>query len=77
MTTQPNQSTGVVKTYGAGGKQYGFITDDRMKQDLFVHGGELRLCGIRALRPGDRVKYTIQCGALGTLRAIDIELLAA
>ena len=48
-----------------------------MKQDLFVHGGELRLCGIRALRPGDRVKYTIQCGALGTLRAIDIELLAA
>ena len=52
--------TGIVKWFNEA-KGYGFIVDDEVGQDLFVHFSAIETSGegFRSLAEGDKVSYTV------------------
>jgi CspA family cold shock protein len=55
-------------------RDYGFVkcTDD---VDVFLHGCALRQAGLRALKPGDELTFTIERGKSGKPQARDLRLM--
>ena len=51
-------NTGVVKFFNSE-KGYGFITDDKTKQDIFVHFSSINSDGYKTLEKDQKVSYEI------------------
>lgn len=51
-------NTGIVKFFQSE-KGYGFITDDKTKQDLFVHFSSINSDGYKTLEKDQKVSYDI------------------
>jgi len=55
---------------------FGFVTPDGLGADLLLHKNQLRLSGIDAVSPGDRIEFEAKTNAKsGKLYAVDIKLL--
>jgi len=52
-------NTGVVKFFNSE-KGYGFITDDKTKQDIFVHFSSINGDGYKALEKDQKVSFDIE-----------------
>ena len=61
--------TGVVKTFNAG-KGFGFI-ERQGGPDVFVHISAIQTEGVKALREGQKVEFTVEQGPKG-LRAANL-----
>jgi CspA family cold shock protein len=51
--------TGTVKFFNAA-KGFGFIQPESGGKDVFVHATALEAAGIRSLKEGDRVSFTVE-----------------
>lgn len=66
---------GTVKSWWDG-KGYGFVIQDGVSGDIFVHHSEIRMEGRRTLNPGQRVRFRIDQRERGR-SAKDVEVLEA
>lgn len=58
--TDATKHTGVVKWYGENGRAFGFITPDDGSKDVFVHITAVGAAGLREIKAGDRLEFTIE-----------------
>lgn len=52
-------NTGIVKFFNSE-KGYGFITDDKSKEDIFVHFSSINVDGYKALEKDQKVSFDIE-----------------
>lgn len=45
--------------------QFGFIAPDRGGKDIFVHHSAIEMDGYKTLKEGQRVAFSVICGAKG------------
>ncbi len=62
---------GTVKSW-FDGKGFGFIVQEGVQGDVFVHHSEVRMDGRRSLNPGQQVRFRIERREKG-LAAVDVE----
>ena len=62
---------GVVKSW-FDGKGFGFIKQEGVREDIFVHHTEIRMEGRRSLNPGQMVRFNVERRRQG-LTALDVE----
>lgn len=55
-------------------KGYGFIKQDGMPQDIFVHQTEIRVDGFRTLSPGQEVTFDVKLDEKG-IKAANVRAL--
>ncbi len=67
--------TGTVKSW-FDVKGFGFIVQDGVHGDIFVHHTQIKMEGRRSLNPGMKVRYLVERRAQG-LSATDVEPLEA
>jgi len=56
-------------------KGFGFIKQEGVREDIFVHHTEIRMDGRRALNPGQLVKFRLERRDRGLI-AVEVEPLA-
>ncbi len=56
--------TGIVQRFNKI-KGYGFITSDLDNSEVFVHFSEIQAAGYKALKEGQRIRYTLGHGEKG------------
>ncbi|MFQ5410039.1 MAG: cold-shock protein [Anaerolineales bacterium] len=54
-----NRTTGVVRWFD-GSKGYGYITAEHPAEDVFVHHSAITGKGLRLLRPGEKVEFSLE-----------------
>lgn len=65
------QQLGTVKSW-FDGKGFGFIVQEGVREDIFVHHTEIRMDGRRSLNPGQLVRFRVARRGKG-LTAVDVE----
>jgi CspA family cold shock protein len=63
--TNMEKLTGVVSFF-KDDKGFGFIKPDDGSKDVFVHQSAIKMEGLRSLKKGDKVKYTVVDDPKGT-----------
>jgi CspA family cold shock protein len=71
MTTM----TGFVVWF-SGDRDFGFLKPQD-GPDVFVHGSAVRESGLKLLRPGDEVAFSVETGKSGRSQARDLQLVGA
>lgn len=66
-------TTGTVKWFNPA-KGYGFITEDRTGDDVFVHYSAIKADGFKTLQAGQKVSFSITSNEKGSLAA-DVKVL--
>jgi len=65
------ENVGVVKWFN-NNKGFGFINQDGIDEDIFVHFSSIDMKGYKTLREGEKVGYTLITGDDGKLQAEDV-----
>jgi CspA family cold shock protein len=60
VTDTTTKHTGVVSWFGGNGRRYGFIAPDDGGKGIFVHISAAGAAGLRDLKEGDRLQYSIE-----------------
>ena len=72
----PGRTTGVVKNYNPKRNPFGgYITDDKTKQDVFVHKSAVEGAGLGALTPGQKLAFEVVEDGFGGFKAGKVETL--
>ena len=65
------ENVGVVKWFN-NNKGFGFINEDGVDEDIFVHFSSIEMKGYKTLREGEKVSYSLITGKDGKLQAEDV-----
>jgi len=68
-----SDSVGVVKWFN-NNKGFGFINQDGVDEDIFVHFSSIDMKGYKTLREGEKVSYSLIKGDDGKLQAEDVKV---
>ena len=63
MTVDTKTYIGTVKWFGGNDKHFGFIKPDDGSKDVFVHIRDVGAAGLKELKEGDRLQYSIEVDA--------------
>lgn len=55
-------------------KGFGFITQEGVETDIFVHHTSIQMEGFRTLKPGQSVRFQTKQGSKG-ITAVDVEVI--
>ena len=67
---------GTVNWFGGNGKHFGFIKPDEGRQNVFVHVSAVGAAGLKELKEGDRLQYSIEVDARsGKPWAVNLKLI--
>lgn len=73
-TLEPDRERGTVKWF-SDLKGFGFITPDVDGKDVFVHYSDIETEGIKGLRQGNRVDYTVEASMAKSPKAKHVRVI--
>lgn len=70
----PGPTTGVVKSYNPKRNPFGgYIADDKLGHDIFVHKSAVEQAGLGALTPGMKLSFDVIEDGFGGFKAAKLE----